>query len=46
VFISGSEWMVGESRDTSTGASGGWPVKALINTLDFTRPRWRKEKSL
>jgi len=24
--------------NTSTGASGGWPVKALIYTLDFTRP--------
>jgi len=25
-------------RNTSTGASSGWPVKTLIYTLDFTRP--------
>jgi len=28
-----------ESRDTSTGASSGWPVKTLIYTVDFARPQ-------
>ena len=27
-----------KASNTSTGASGGWAVKALIYTLDFTRP--------